>query len=225
MKAGWGRGLIGTSLLVGALVLSSCALGSDAETPNATEALAGARPTSEVAAVGTADSEEGGDDGPRTATPNDVATTTVEATVGTSIDDVITVEEQEFLDELTLHEVAEVPGGYLVELVDLEELVVKARVAGEVSGPAIAITVHLENESSSTLETSQVTVTATNGAGEPLSQLSGEPSVPFDGRLEPAGSARAVYVFGLTEGDVHPLTITVTPAPDAPVAVFVGAPS
>lgn len=225
MKAGWGRGLIGASLLTGALVLSACASGSDADTPNATEAMAGARPTSEVAAVRTADSAEGGDDGPRTATPNEVATTTVEATVGTSIDDVIEVEEQELLDELALHEVAKVPGGYLVEVGDLEELVVEARVAGEVSGPAIAVTVHLENESTSALDTSQVTVTATNDAGEPLSHLSGPPSNPFEGRLEPGGSAQAVYVFGLTEGSVHPLTITVTPAPDVPVAVFVGASS
>jgi hypothetical protein len=154
---------------------------------------------------------------------DDAATGTVAPPGTTNLTDQVLVEEQEVLDEVGWTDEVEVLGDVTVAVVEVVEFEAKARVAGEIGGPAVAVTVSLNNDSGATLDGNQVTVTASDGDDRPLLPLSAEPSDPFEGDLPDGRSARAVYLFSLPDGTQIPITITINPSPEAPVAVFVGA--
>lgn len=106
----------------------------------------------------------------------------------------------------------------------VQPLTAKARVPGEVSGPALAITIRLVNGSAKTLSLGNAVVNLAYGAAEtPGSPMSGPPNRPFTGSLKAGKIATAVYVFRIPRAGGHPrLTIQVSYSPYAPVVVFSG---
>lgn len=143
----------------------------------------------------------------------------------TDLEDVVPVEEQEELEAVQWTEPVEVSTGVTVDLTAVDEVEVEARVAGEIGGPAIAVTVGISNDTATDLDPTLVTVTATGADDAPLTPVFNEPADPFVEPVPASGTGRAVYVFHLPEDAERPITITVNPAPSAPVAVFTGAPS
>ncbi|MBA3803552.1 MAG: hypothetical protein H0X22_11700, partial [Acidimicrobiia bacterium] len=164
---------------------------------------------------------------PDTAAPTttDSGTTTTVAPpddTGT-IDETVPAVEQVTLAPVDVDEPVEFEGGIVAELVSVEQIKVKARLPGEISGPAFVATVRLTNDSRRRLDVDGVTVTLEDRDGIPSSPISGDPAEPFSGRVARGDAADAVYVFAFDkDNQSQPVTIGVNYSADEPVAVFVG---
>jgi hypothetical protein len=94
---------------------------------------------------------------------------------------------------------------------------------GEDSGPALAVTVQMDNGTAEPLDLSFVAVTLLDDAGNPGQVLLGDPrSAPFTGPLAPGGTAEATYVLRLPDPGTTGVTVTVSYGAEAPTAVFTG---
>lgn len=115
-------------------------------------------------------------------------------------------------------------GGVTVSLAAVESIEGRASGPGDVAGPAVRVTVRLENGTPDPLDLLGVSVQLTYGAdavpGSPL----GDPSVAmFAGVLEPGGTSEGVYVFAVPPDGQDAVTVTVGHQPGAPFAIFTGA--
>ncbi len=198
--------------IVGAIVVAGCG------TVDAT-----ADPAAQAPAGTTSDSS-GLDRPERTAREGDAALATKEPTPsGGDINDVVDVKPQEVLDEVKAADEVTVSEEVTVEIIDLASAQVTARAPGEIGGPAVRVDVRLSNVTDDAVDLDGVTVTGADDSATPLSPLAVDPATPFAGVLEPGAQAEGTYLFSLPEGSSGPLTITVNPTPELPVAVFLGA--
>lgn len=211
--------------LLGVLVLalSGCA-GERPASPASTVSEQSGVEASPTAQVTSASSPDGDDLAAVTSTAPAV-TTEVAAPDGGDISVSVDVEEQEILPEVPFAETVEVDGHIEVEINKVSTVEAEARGPGEIGGSAIQVDIHLSNGSKKTIDLGQVTVGAEDGQVTPLSPLSAEPADPFFGELAAGEAADAIYIFSFPTDSSLPVTITVNPAPEAPVAVFVGDPS
>lgn len=97
-----------------------------------------------------------------------------------------------------------------------------ATLPGEVSGPAVAVTVEITNSSARTIGLDSVTVTVTDAAGNPASSISADPSAPLSGVLAAGASASGTYVVTVPADQRNPVTVTVAYSSGAPTLVFTG---
>lgn len=93
---------------------------------------------------------------------------------------------------------------------------------GEFAGPAVAVTVELNNRSASDVDLSTVTVTMTDAAGNPTVALSVAPADPFAGTLRRGQSAKGVYLFAVAPERRSPVTVELSFVGSGPIAQFVG---
>lgn len=93
---------------------------------------------------------------------------------------------------------------------------------GDVSGPAITVTLRITNGGISALDVSNVSVTVQDAVGSPASPLLGTHAVPFAGSLRARGSAVGSYSFSLPRPSRDPIQIQVSYSATAPTAVFIG---
>lgn len=96
---------------------------------------------------------------------------------------------------------------------------------GEISGPAIKVTISLENGTNNTVPVNQVTVNASYGtADDPSIPILGDPSAkPFTGTVASGASTRGTYIFDIPTGDRSRVTVSVSHAALSPIVVFRGA--
>ncbi|MGB3827977.1 MAG: hypothetical protein WA962_04305 [Ornithinimicrobium sp.] len=149
--------------------------------------------------------------------------TTQAAPGGGDINDVVDVKPQRVLDEVEATDEVTVSKEVTVEIVDVSRTTVTARAPGEIGGPAVRVDVAMSNVTDDPVDLDAVTVTGADASETPLSPLGVDPADPFTGALEPGAEAQGTYLFSFPDGSSGPLTITVSPAPELPVAVFVGA--
>jgi hypothetical protein len=90
---------------------------------------------------------------------------------------------------------------------------------GELSGPAVALTLQVTNGSSAPLGLDAVIISASIG-GQEASASDAAPAKPFSGSLASGAKAQGVYVFVLPAGGRRPVGVVVSLAPDLPVARF-----
>lgn len=143
---------------------------------------------------------------------------------GGDIDDVVDVEPQRVLDEVEAADEVTVSKEVTVEIIDLARTKVTARGPGEIGGPAVRVDVRLSNVTDDPVDLDGVTVTGADDSATPLSPLAVDPANPFAGELEPGAEVEGTYLFSFPDGSSAPLTVTVNPSPELPVAVFVGTP-
>ena len=93
---------------------------------------------------------------------------------------------------------------------------------GEVSGPAVRVTIRITNGSGAPIQLDAVTVNAYYGAGStPASPFESDASsTPFSGSLAPGASAEGSYSFSVPTGDQGSLVVSVGKAPGQPIVVF-----
>ena len=97
-----------------------------------------------------------------------------------------------------------------------------ATLPGEVSGPAVAVTVEITNSSAETVGLDSVTLTLTDAAGNPASPIAADPSTPLSGVLAAGAAATGTYVFTVPADQRNPVTVTVSYSSGAPTLVFSG---
>ena len=115
--------------------------------------------------------------------------------------------------------------GVRVQLTKIEAIQAMARGAGEVAGPALAVTVQIDNSTGRAVSLASAVVNLTAADGSPGGSMSGEPAVLLPQAVEPRSTVSGVYVFTVPQGKRNPVTIDVTVTPNDPVVVFRGRPT
>ena len=112
--------------------------------------------------------------------------------------------------------------GISVVIDSVKATTVEAKTPGEVSGPAVIVTVTAKNgtKEAQSLESAVVMLSAQDG--EPgIGTTAGDPQ-PLSGSLEPGKSATGRYVFMLGSAAGRPVSVSVNYAAGEPVAIFTG---
>ncbi|RFU22791.1 hypothetical protein D0Z06_02620 [Geodermatophilus marinus] len=94
---------------------------------------------------------------------------------------------------------------------------------GNVAGPALRVTVRVENRSTEPVDLDGAVVTLTSGVDQAPAPTLGDPSAaPLTGTVGPGEAADGVYVFTLAEDARDLVTVSVGHEPGAPYMVFSG---
>lgn len=114
------------------------------------------------------------------------------------------------------------PSGMTANVVSVESYTATAKRAGEVSGPAVKVTLRLTNGTGGAIPLSTATVNAYYGSdATPAAPVAGDPAAkPFTGSLEPGAAATAVYVFSVPAEDDGAVTLTLSDQAGAQLVVF-----
>jgi hypothetical protein len=111
-----------------------------------------------------------------------------------------------------------------VRLVSVEQVAAEARGRGSIAGPALRVTVRIENGTPALLTLDDVSVTLASGPDSaPASPVDDPSAAPFAGPLEVGAQGEGVYVFQVPEDQRGAVTVSVAVRPGAPVATFAGA--
>lgn len=149
-------------------------------------------------------------------------TETVPAPNGGSIEETVAPVAPGETQEAELGETAELEGGVNVTVSEVEALDVTATTPGEIAGPAVALTLTVENTSDEPIDLSTAMVSVT-GSKDSLGQpTTSEPYSPFSGSVEPGKTSSGIYVFRLPADERDSLEVTVEYIAGAPIALFAG---
>lgn len=118
--------------------------------------------------------------------------------------------------------VAEFGDGVTARLAGIEAVDVEAALPGEISGPAVRVTVELTNGSAEALSLDNVAVVVQDPAGVPVPSVASPDEKGFSGSLEAGASATGTYTFSLDPVDRGEARLTIKYAADAPTVVFTG---
>lgn len=174
-----------------------------------------------------------GDEEPPSEAANSVAATSTGATIssspapGTETSAAPTSEsgaggEPVELDPVPLDENAPFGDQVSAELVDLSAVQAEGQGVGEISGPALQVTVRLVNGTSQPLSIDAVTVSLYFGSDRTPAPPISDGTVPFRGTLEASESAEGVYTFSIGEDDRDNVSVTVSHSPASSTVVFNG---
>jgi len=98
----------------------------------------------------------------------------------------------------------------------------KAHGPGQISGPAMALTIHFVNGSKRSIDLNHVVVNDQDAKGTPLLSITSSPASPAEGSVAPGATKSAVYVFTLPSVRHNPYTISISYSTAAPVVRLVG---
>lgn len=112
--------------------------------------------------------------------------------------------------------------GISVVIDSVKATTVEAKTPGEVSGPAVIVTVTAKNDSSEVQSLDSAVVMLSADDGEPgIGTTAGDPE-PLSGSLKPGASASGRYVFMLGSASDRAVSVSVNYAAGEPVAIFTG---
>ena len=162
---------------------------------------------------------------------NDVATTTPTAPASSGVDDTATpatlvtvpVDTVVVLDPIPLDEIGDFGTGLNVRLVEIEAITGEARTQGEISGPALRVTVEVTNTSNQpiSLERTQVEVTYGDDRA-PGIVLSGSGTMPFAVSVAPGSISTGTVVFVVPVDQRDLVQVAVTQTTGTPIILFEG---
>jgi hypothetical protein len=118
---------------------------------------------------------------------------------------------------------AEAGNGVVARLASIEEIQGTGTGPGNIAGPALRVTVRLDNGTAEVMALDSVAVNVYYGAERtPASPLDDPSSAPFQGSLAPGKSADGVYVVRVPEGARRNVTVEVGYQAGAPLLIFSG---
>ncbi|WP_193613093.1 hypothetical protein [Nocardioides lijunqiniae] len=113
--------------------------------------------------------------------------------------------------------------GLTLRIVEVEAVRSEARSPGEVSAPAVRLTMRARNASDRPIAVDGLAVTLEHGAARTPAVGVTEPGgAPFTGVLEPGATARGVYVFNVPPGERDLVRVTTSYTGAAPTLVLAG---
>lgn len=151
-----------------------------------------------------------------------VRTTPVPAPDGGTINDVIEPGPEPEQVQADLDDVAEIDGDVKISAADVAEIEVEAHTPGETAGPALAVTIRIQNDSDADLDVETVMVTLIDSAGAAAVPTTSDPAKPFIGSIPPGGSADGVYVFLVPDDARDRIELTIAYSAGVPVVLLVG---
>lgn len=113
-------------------------------------------------------------------------------------------------------------GGVAVRIKKVTSIKAKAQLPGEVAGPAVSLTLVVDNGSAKSVDLGSVVVTLLGSDQAPGIEMTAAPADPFSGTLKPGKSATGVYVFTVDKARRDPISVNVTLNGEAPVLLFKG---
>ena len=114
--------------------------------------------------------------------------------------------------------------GVVVSLPLVEAVQGEGVAPGETSGPAIRVTVRIENASDEPLDTAFIAVNAYSGPDRvPAPALTKPGGAPFEGTITPGESAEGVFLYTVAADARSDVTIGVDYRAGEPTVVFAGA--
>lgn len=150
------------------------------------------------------------------------ATTPVPAPGGGNVDETVAPVPETTAAAVPLTRAAEFGGKVSARITSVKAITAKAQGPGEITGPAVAVTLQVTNGSKRALEVDRVTVNLADSHGNPGSPMSSDPASPFSGSIEPGGRATGTYVFSVGADLRSPITLSMSYTTEAPVVLFVG---
>ncbi|GAB2691644.1 hypothetical protein [Thalassiella azotivora] len=134
---------------------------------------------------------------------------------------VVPEQGQPTLEPRPIDQAADLGDGLTVRVAQVSSVQVRGQGPGELSGPAVAVTVQVDNASSVPLDVPGVTVTLAYGDTE-ATPSSAEPAAPAVGPVPAGGSVTGTYVFLVPEEQRSSVLVRVGLAGSRPVVVFTG---
>ena len=162
--------------------------------------------------------------------PSAAAVTTTAPPVSTSgaaptsgdINQVVPNRELVTNSAVPLDAASDLGGQISAKLTEVKAIDAQAKVPGEISGPAVAITVEISNDSPNAIGLDSVSVDVQGAGGVPTSPITTDPASPLSGVLAPGEKKTGVYVFTMPADVRNGASVTVLYSADAPVALFTG---
>ena len=124
--------------------------------------------------------------------------------------------------DVRLGAVAEPVRDVKVSVSGVSEIEAKAQGPGEVSGPAVAVSILIENGTGQELSMALLNVNLEDSKGLPGSGMIAEPADWVEGSIPAGGRATGVYVFAVPKANRAPIRVSVSIDPALPTSVFTG---
>jgi hypothetical protein len=138
------------------------------------------------------------------------------------IHDVVPASAEVTLQAAPLTAQARPDTGVSVEVTDVRAVSTEARFPGEISGPGIAVTVHVANASADAIDLDNAIVDVRGADGTRAVEVSGTPASPMSGSLPSGQEASGVYVFTIPQDQRNPISVRFSYAAETPTVLFVG---
>lgn len=103
-----------------------------------------------------------------------------------------------------------VAGQLTARISRVQAIEAEARGPGEISGPAIAVTVSVQNRSARPVDLGATVVTLEDETGAPGGEILGPPARPLAGQLAAGKSIKGIYVFTVGRERREPVIVSVT---------------
>lgn len=117
----------------------------------------------------------------------------------------------------------EVGNGVVATLPAIDEIQSSAQGPGNIAGPALRVTVRIQNGTAEPFSLDGVAVNMYYGADATPASPQEDPSrAPFTGTLAPGDSAEGVYVFSVPSDARDAVSVEVGYVPGAPLLLFTG---
>ena len=164
---------------------------------------------------------------PPTAAPTETATAmpsgspTSPAVTPGKIDQTVSPREQKTAKAVDLDKTHKAEG-VTVSLKSIKSTKVTGHGPGEISGPALVVTVVLRNSSKSMVSVDSAIVGLIDSKGNVGMPMTGSPARPFTGSVAAGDSATGVYVFQVGTKVRNPIRVSVTYSTEHTTALFVG---
>jgi hypothetical protein len=216
--------------LIGALALTGALLGVAAcsdPSPPASDPSQVSSPSYQPSPSSTAKARPSGKPS-ATSSPSDTlpppATTPVPPPTPGTINSTVPNKPVETQKAKPLDKPAEGGNGVSVRLESVRKIKAKAKLPGEVAGPALAVAVTIDNDSSKSLDLSSVVVNLSDSSDAPGTVMSAAPAKRLPAKVKAGRSASGVYVFTVPSSKQKSVTVTVSITPGKPVLKFEGKP-
>ena len=113
-------------------------------------------------------------------------------------------------------------GSVTAKITQIGPVQATADLPGQTAGPAVALTIEVDNGSSAPIGLDGIRVTLADSSGAAATSTTGNSAAPFAGMMVEGGRAEGTYVFIVPPENRDPVTITVTYSTSAPAVVFAG---
>lgn len=156
------------------------------------------------------------------ATEAPVRTEPVPAPTGGTVEQIVETPAPAESVAHSFEETAEVEPGVTARIDGVESLQVEAKTPGEVNGPAVAVTIIIDNQGADPIDVSSAMVSLFGSADVLGQPTTSDPYAPFSGVIEPGAIGTGTYVFLLPEDARDALTVSVQYMAGKTIALFSG---
>ena len=111
------------------------------------------------------------------------------------------------------------------ELTSVEATTATGKFPGESSGPALLLTVTVQNRSKADVDLDNATINLFDSSGAPCNQIISADQVGLKGSLAPGAKSSGQYLFTIGKAKRNPITVQVIYSGGTPVGVFKGSAS